>query len=831
MSSCHRVCKFCDKVGLPILPVRYAVAKLDNKATEIPTSIGKDTAAIALKKAKYVLRTLREGFLYVFDEKRQHWDGYVLTPDGYYYQFDPKEQAPDLSEAKFCCVGKNEDVAKASCITVKNAKNATKVWFGFSDVEWTQATLKKHADPAFRARHMRSVDVQKWLGSKKDDHALPIGQLDKTVAEFQLDDKTGPREFEASPFPFHSRKGVVQNVKQFAESCAPGKGMILALNDPAGVLCELADLMQYHAKVFLNEPVRARKLTVSSIIDGLRNSIANNAEEDDRAAAKSNQAMMLSEGGSIAYLVSDTYRKQYDAAGTISDAETKKVRDESWDKYKEKYSEPSRQAFLKQFNAELEQLGNDWIEPLAVAHKTWLTSDHSTHYFKSNFDPNDIASGLAYEKLFTLCIQDTSDKKVIADQLTAWLEGEATNRANLLLRALALNNDALAKAVAGTAATELKMLPWDNSFDIFKRAVEAAEKLLGHTMAEKLNGKDNLTKFALQLGGPLLKVLGHGVDDAAATARRKLLLLLGTRSGGRIVAVTAQGRREDFVKMLYKQMQQASGGQIPRADLREGLREELKRMNLKGDMKKNWLVFVDRNELGEGVSGKNLRTTLGKAILTPDELDELTRHSLNKGISSLGVRLGVITAVLQVNSIINAFSDKSKAFADQKQETQQRLAAAAGGLASTVLQTASVAAEGTAWGTTPLMRRWFKLSQAEWLGATGRMIGALAGIAVAIWDGFTAVDQFNAGHRTLGALYLISAFAGGALGIGALLGFAWVLGPIGIILTVIFVLANILIAYLKDDKIQEWLERCAFGKSPTKKSADDEQKDLKLALE
>ena len=74
-------CAFCDKVGLLLMPARYAIAPLamglpsisaPMKVEDIAQSVGKGKKQdVTLHgSAQYTARLLRSGYLYVYDEKR-----------------------------------------------------------------------------------------------------------------------------------------------------------------------------------------------------------------------------------------------------------------------------------------------------------------------------------------------------------------------------------------------------------------------------------------------------------------------------------------------------------------------------------------------------------------------------------------------------------------------------------------------------------------------------------------------------------------------------------------------------------------------------------------
>ena len=183
-NSCEKKCEFCDKRGLPVMPVRYTIAPDGIGAPKLSSALNDsdDTAFPPGGKMQYTRRLLRSGYLYVFDEARNRWDAYFVTSGAYFIRFDVDKPMPTAyGERVPCnCEGHSE---VASCITIADPKNATKVWFGFSDVEWTPEVLKKHADPNYRKRHMQVLDVSIALAGGKQDYVKPIATLGETVTE------------------------------------------------------------------------------------------------------------------------------------------------------------------------------------------------------------------------------------------------------------------------------------------------------------------------------------------------------------------------------------------------------------------------------------------------------------------------------------------------------------------------------------------------------------------------------------------------------------------------------------------------------------------------
>lgn len=185
-----KVCPYCDKQGLAILPVRYAVARSDiGHAPKLVAPFGAGVSDIALpdKQAHYTMRLLRAGYLYVYDERygARGWSAYQVSEGGYLYPFNPYVDAPSggWQQMHFSC-SRQGDEAIARCITVDDAAHAKHIWLGFSDVLWTQRVLKEHASASYREAHMRRIDVAALRAGASQPHAAKLADLGSHVAEY-----------------------------------------------------------------------------------------------------------------------------------------------------------------------------------------------------------------------------------------------------------------------------------------------------------------------------------------------------------------------------------------------------------------------------------------------------------------------------------------------------------------------------------------------------------------------------------------------------------------------------------------------------------------------
>ncbi len=202
-------CIYCERqVGLPIFPVRYAVARqgLGNapkcfapfdptacggaqKANlELPVSTANDNKEAPFTRGGYYTnRLLRGGYLYAYVEHLEEWQSYFVMDEGVLYPFKRGDKPPKgkLPNVKSCSgEGCKETHHLHKFIYVQDADNATNVWLAFSDAPWTEAVWKQYDSAAFRKKHMRKFDVAKWRSNTQQSHVDGLDALDKRVAEY-----------------------------------------------------------------------------------------------------------------------------------------------------------------------------------------------------------------------------------------------------------------------------------------------------------------------------------------------------------------------------------------------------------------------------------------------------------------------------------------------------------------------------------------------------------------------------------------------------------------------------------------------------------------------
>lgn len=347
-------CPFCEKKGLPILPLRYAVARNDFNRTKDPQApklappFGAGVDDIALPAGlQYTMRLLRAGYLYVFNAARGSWDGYVVTEKSYLYPFvtglkhdllkamDPnKPQSidsllqPPSDKIEFSCRREPDHPHLARCVMIPNADAADQVKMVFSDTAWTKRLWHEHAtnakvskDGPTRQKQMRELSLAKWRGGSVK-HADDLSKLAERVAEalyhWQAPEETKPKKpgmleevvvfpHEALRYSPHSTYGMKQQVPDliaWAQAQAARAGMrpmLVALDDPVGITMELASLMSYRLEMFMQRPDLQRPLAISSLLGSLEEAIRNQAELNKIKTVQDEAALKLEYWRNIPY--------------------------------------------------------------------------------------------------------------------------------------------------------------------------------------------------------------------------------------------------------------------------------------------------------------------------------------------------------------------------------------------------------------------------------------------------------------------------------------------------------------------------------------------------
>ncbi|UJB30811.1 T6SS effector BTH_I2691 family protein [Chromobacterium sp. Beijing] len=469
----QKSCDYCEKRGVPILPLRYAVA-MPNAGAPKPAS--PPSIALPAVSGQYTLRLLRSGYLYVYDEARKRWDDYFVTADGYFCKIFPVkgQPTPVPSKAFNCCDPSHR--ALASCITIPDAKRATKVWLGFSDAQWTDDVRKRHESADYRKQHMRCVDVNAYTAGADGKHCLPIKNVGAKVAEYTLDDTALKKALSFSQHAATGRKSGTALLIAESERLMPQKGFAIALEDPIGIAADLSALMGYQLYNYTNDKSRKRPFMASSAILQIESAVKEQALEAENAAAEELADKMLSEPdiGMLFSSYRDKKIKKSEDMRAVTEAQAQLAEKNAWQKYRDKFDEPAMKNWRNKFDEDFKEFDKSYIAPLAETHATWMKSKYMSYYFECNFDSKSADSGIVYAKAALLCIHGTQDKAACFNLYVDWLEKDSISKENILLRALTLNLEKTSTDInkALKLSIDWRGLPLDPIIGAFGKSLE-----------------------------------------------------------------------------------------------------------------------------------------------------------------------------------------------------------------------------------------------------------------------------------------------------------------------------------------------------------------------
>jgi hypothetical protein len=167
-------CPNCNKSGLAILPVRYAVVPTIADA-RLPPSLGNKVTDVVLKHHKYALRTLRKGYLYLFYEKHARgrhikWEVYSVAEGGTLWKQVSIDSVAEITDVR---CSRKEHLIPASVITIDTPNKCGRVWMAFSEHRWSEKTFSDfEQNVALRDRRMQTFNPALWIEKRGYRHGL-----------------------------------------------------------------------------------------------------------------------------------------------------------------------------------------------------------------------------------------------------------------------------------------------------------------------------------------------------------------------------------------------------------------------------------------------------------------------------------------------------------------------------------------------------------------------------------------------------------------------------------------------------------------------------------
>ncbi|SAK88070.1 hypothetical protein AWB75_06018 [Caballeronia catudaia] len=370
-------CDNCKKAGLPILPVRYTVVPKVVSA-HLPSGIsGEQVNSVKLTEHNYALRTLREGWLYLFYAKgargRNYWEAYKVTEDGRIWKQSLPLPATPVTHPSCAKAGV---AVPMEIIAIEQPEKCGEVFIAFSEHSWHKETFKRYAqDEKLRRQRMQCIEPAKWAAGGTNTHAVTATQqsIDQVIEYMPgLDSKLlNPGQIknlskedgtydtklirrEATRYPLKIRQATPASAsKQLVDvmndvgknkGAQPHPPMLLALWDAVGNAHELNGFRN-DAMSMLDVYVRERAQQVDAMqsIDSAEIAVRNGAVASKSAMrsamAGAVESMKRSGGGlgSDGFLMPSMSDDDYKAidqaankAGEISPAEAKLIGEAKW---------------------------------------------------------------------------------------------------------------------------------------------------------------------------------------------------------------------------------------------------------------------------------------------------------------------------------------------------------------------------------------------------------------------------------------------------------------------------------------------------------------------
>ncbi|NHQ88451.1 hypothetical protein HA050_20325 [Iodobacter sp. HSC-16F04] len=424
-------CRACEKSGLPILLVRPSV--IANKADLQPPgsakllshAIAQKAAQLATpKQSRYVLRTLRRGYLYVFYEtppagKKDGWDIYRITPEGALYS----ASHPSFYLAEPFSCDKSGHLHKVRLLTIPQAHKTGKIWLAYSANLWNDKLKKANqANP----KVMQCLDVKAYLDSGKAPDNAFVAKAEspgKFVAEYALSNVNPGKD--ADPyFPFKGEAGALDQLNGHMQQLGnmhpktKDKGLVFALHDPVAVSAELNHL-RMRALVRKNEvaALYSRGVICSGFLLGVKNCIGEDHYKKtgttlfdgaQRRIGSMNKALYDKNklNPSFRPSLKDTVWKPTHAGQPVTPAsmgEVYQLEDDAlrktkanertqtdWAKLCTYFDEPKRAQFMLEYDkkmAEMDQIITSYDDDYVAASQKNVTDCFALHFDEN--DPND----------------------------------------------------------------------------------------------------------------------------------------------------------------------------------------------------------------------------------------------------------------------------------------------------------------------------------------------------------------------------------------------------------------------------------------------------------
>lgn len=525
-------CDQCKSTGLPLLPVRYAVVPKDVKPALPGWASGERVKDVALAEDfTYALRTMREGYLYLFYSKNargsNQWECYTVWADGCLHkQADTELTVPPFAPT-FQCSREGHNQLGMHYFVIEKPEKCGTTWIAFSDHKWSKETVAEYQQNAkLREARMQKIEPAVMATGTKQAHgAIAEAAILNGVLEYPPDFDVSllPYETLAKPFsqedgsyeasrlnklstryPLNLRKGeaesTVKHMKQRGKEATPH---VLALWDAIGIVHELNGFRN-DAAGWLNKYGDERELQITALnaIEGTKKALEKKLQDSmsqhqnrvmgrgafqDTMRVKPNPRGWPETARWEPFTAREDILKHGPGMGyvVLPQEHIDKSIAQTWEKYEAKLDKTALDTFRKHWD-KLTTQADSIIDRRTQALVNWLEAKAFIDSLE-DFSPKNIEDGVMFEDAIGDAIFGIGSSKTGQKKIDAWVkEAKASIKGNLLWRAVALNQKegiaevdaALKHASAGidvglsaaSWAAVTKDVKWNKLGDLYKKA-------------------------------------------------------------------------------------------------------------------------------------------------------------------------------------------------------------------------------------------------------------------------------------------------------------------------------------------------------------------------
>ncbi|MGF6115010.1 hypothetical protein ABIE30_005525 [Janthinobacterium lividum] len=545
-------CKFCDKNGLFILPLRYAAVVGEGAAGSVPAlpgKLGDKVKHITLENASYAPRLLRSGFLYVLIKRSGllYWEGYFADDDAFLSKF-PVDSPPSAA-VNFSC-DRTTCGINASLIAIDKIEFVEKIYLLFTPTAMTRERLDAYAanaEASVKKGQMQVFLPKEWAaGSTEQPHSLKPEELGKYVPEAVLARQyqnacTSPlgkilmqQLYMASCDAYEGTANLPLatpggRIGKLEEKMVATKAAAFAVFDPIGITQELNDfrnaalqpLENFLEQVDKEKVSNRRKMDVMVGIDDVKDCVVKYGVEirkknlddmDSRALPdiNKNNAEMLRKLNRVkeAEIIEERIRKTSEARERRREQLLAGSEQDARDKFEKKYESLISVSEIDLLRKALDKLSKEaeaTSRKRTADHVKWVISTELVDAFDS-YDEENISSGFCFNFEYSRCVFGMFSGKENEPVLKNWMDVNSIERKNLYMRSNFYNHkslyDAAEKAFkeakdqveAAGDISKVQAVPWLKAckglIDSFKKIDSAWDEWLRDDGVLKIHNKD-----------------------------------------------------------------------------------------------------------------------------------------------------------------------------------------------------------------------------------------------------------------------------------------------------------------------------------------------------